>query len=105
MNIGAAAAQRKKVPLKGNIMSDDEAAIKDRLFQLIAEFFNLDPEEISPEISSADIDGWDSIAHVSLLIEIEQSFSIRISTEETANTLNVGDLVSIVLSKLKATNP
>ena len=86
-------------------MSDDEAAIKDRLFQLIAEFFNLDPEEISPEISSADIDGWDSIAHVSLLIEIEQSFSIRISTEETANTLNVGDLVSIVLSKLKATNP
>lgn len=48
---------------------------------------------ITYDTQATDVDGWDSVAHVELIIEIEAEFGIRLTTGETADLPDVGALV------------
>lgn len=50
--------------------------------------------------SADDIDGWDSITHMSLLNEIEKHFSIDFTYKEVRNLQNIGDLINLITSKV-----
>lgn len=49
--------------------------------------------------SSADVDGWDSLSHVRLLLAVERRFTIKIKPLEADRLDNVGSLVDLVLMK------
>lgn len=51
------------------------------------------------EMTAEDVDGWDSLNHVRLIIAVERAFSVRFSTRELTGLKNVGDLASIVQGK------
>ena len=68
--------------------------------QLITQKFEHDGA-ITPATVADDIEGWDSVAHVELIIEIEQRFGIRLTTGEAADLPNVGALVSVVERHLR----
>lgn len=52
-----------------------------------------------PEMTAEDVDGWDSLNHVRLIIAVERAFSVRFSTREITRLKNVGDLANVVLGK------
>ena len=56
--------------------------------------------EIEPDMSPNDIDGWDSMAHVNLIAAVELRFKIKFDTKELRKIRTVGDLGSLVDSKL-----
>jgi acyl carrier protein len=58
--------------------------------------------ELRPETTAADVDGWDSVVHVLLVLASERKFGIRFESSEIANAANVGEFVSLVESKLAA---
>jgi acyl carrier protein len=58
------------------------------------------PVELRPETTAADVDGWDSVVHVMLVLASERKFGIRFESSEIANAANVGEFVSLVESKL-----
>jgi acyl carrier protein len=58
--------------------------------------------ELRPETTAADVDGWDSVVHVMLVLASERKFGIRFESSEIANAANVGEFVSLVESKLAA---
>ena len=58
------------------------------------------PVELRPETTAADVDGWDSVVHVMLVVASERKFGIRFEGSEIANAANVGEFVSLVESKL-----
>ena len=51
---------------------------------------------ISPETTAKDIEDWDSLAHVQLLVAIEKAFGIRFNTGEVASLANVGEMVELI---------
>ena len=51
-------------------------------------------------MTAADVDGWDSITHISLVISIEDHFKIRLSTAEVAGLKNVGEMLGLLKNKL-----
>lgn len=59
----------------------------------------------NPEISllenttADDIDGWDSLSHVNLMLAVENRFNIRFKQKEILSFKNVGDLARCVESK------
>jgi acyl carrier protein len=61
----------------------------------------LDDDEISltAETTAKDVDGWDSLAHVRLMITIESKFHVKFSAAEIGRLKNVGDLISLIKSK------
>ena len=50
-------------------------------------------------MTANDIDGWDSLAHVNLIVAIEAKFNIRFSQKELLTFRNVGDLLSSIRAK------
>ena len=57
---------------------------------------------IGPETTANDIDGWDSQAHVTLVVATEMKFGIRFRTAEFEMLRNVGDFVRLIESKCAA---
>lgn len=57
---------------------------------------------IGPATTSNDVDGWDSLSHVNLIVAVERSFNIRFAQKELLTFRNVGDLHRSIESKITA---
>lgn len=55
--------------------------IDSRLLILIAKHFNLQPENITSNTSKDEIEDWDSLEHIKLILEIEEEFKIKFSLD------------------------
>ena len=58
----------------------------------------LDEDDIvlTPETKARDVEGWDSLAHVRIVVAVEQEFGVRFDMAEITNLDSVGDLVTLV---------
>lgn len=54
---------------------------------------------VTDETTAADIEGWDSLNHITLISEVEDSFGIKLSMKEVLGLKNVGELVDIIEKK------
>ena len=54
--------------------------------------------------TSADVQGWDSITHVRLLLMVETVFKVKFGYLERKQLKNVGDLVDAITLKIESTN-
>ncbi|MDQ2877781.1 MAG: acyl carrier protein [Pseudomonadota bacterium] len=54
---------------------------------------------LGPETTSADIEDWDSIGHIRLVLAIEEKFGIRFEPKEVVGLKNLGDLVDQIARK------
>ena len=71
-------------------------AIWSKLTDIFRDIFEDNQLTISPETTAKDVEGWDSLAHVQLLVAIEKAFGIRFNTGEVANLVNVGEMVELI---------
>jgi acyl carrier protein len=71
----------------------------ERLNEIFCEVFDDDDIKIVPEMTANDVDGWDSLSHVNLIVAIESKFKINFSQKELLTFKNVGDLLSSIRSK------
>lgn len=55
--------------------------------------------ELRDETTGADVDGWDSVAHLMLIVASERKFAVRFEGSEIANAANVGEFVSLIEAK------
>lgn len=77
----------------------DECAIWSALTEIFREIFD-DPQLIiNPETTARDIGDWDSLAHIQLMVAIEQKFGMRFNTGEVASLKNVGEMVALIASR------
>jgi acyl carrier protein len=75
------------------------AEIQAKLSNIFEELFD-EPVELTPELTADDVDGWDSITHVRLMLAIEQEFGIKIAAAEFGEPENVGELIELIERKL-----
>lgn len=76
----------------------------DTLEQLQTVFRSIFEDEdiiISRDTTAQDIESWDSVQNVTLMLEVETEFGVRFSTSEMAYLKNVGDLVDLIEKKRK----
>ena len=55
---------------------------------------------ISRATTANDIEGWDSLANIQMIVAIEKAFSIRFTITEIVQLQNVGDLADLVKSRI-----
>jgi acyl carrier protein len=77
----------------------DEAQIYTRLTQIFEDVFDADAIKLTPELTAKDVDGWDSITHIRLILTIERAFKIKLSTSEIGKLENVGGLVALIKAR------
>ena len=61
----------------------------------------LDNEDISLsyETTAADVEDWDSLNHVQLVVAVERKFKIRFTSQEIQSWKNVDEMLDSILSK------
>jgi acyl carrier protein len=77
----------------------DEPAIWSELTEIFREIFDDSQLTIGPGTSAKNIPDWDSLAHIQLMVAIEQKFGMRFNTGEVASLNNVGEMVALITSK------
>ncbi len=77
----------------------DEQQIYTRLKQVFQDVFDEQSIDLSPETTAKDVDGWDSLTHIRLILTIEKAFKLRFSTSDIGKMGNVGDLVGLIKSR------
>ncbi len=76
---------------------------REEVFQALNEVFrdNFDDEDITlTETTVADdIEEWDSLEHINLIIAIEERFGMKFTMKEVTGMKNVGEMVDIILDR------
>ena len=57
---------------------------------------------VTRELSASQVDGWDSLTHLRLILSVERAFKVKFSAAETGKLQNVGDLADLIESKHRA---
>jgi acyl carrier protein len=68
----------------------------DDLQQVFRRVFDEPDLLITPATTANDVDGWDSLSHVTLILAVEQRFQVRLGTKGLLAMKNVGDLLNEV---------
>ena len=53
-----------------------------------------------PDIRAQDVSGWDSLAHIRFVLEVERGFKVKFATSEIAKFASIGELAKMVEKKL-----
>ena len=77
----------------------DEPEIYARLAGIFQDVFDDDSIQVTPELSAKDVDGWDSLTHIRLILTVERAFKIKFSTSEIGKLENVSDLVRLIQAR------
>lgn len=73
-----------------------EEQIYARLSDIFEQVFDEDLVKVTPELSAKEVDGWDSLTHIRLILTIERAFKVKFSTPQIGKLQNVGDLVALI---------
>jgi len=74
--------------------------ITEKLTSVFREVFDDETIVLSDELTADEVDSWDSLSHVNLIIAIEMAFDIQFKQSEILNFANVGELKESILRKL-----
>jgi len=70
--------------------------IQNELTDVIRDFFDLPQLAVDPSTTAAQVEGWDSVAHVGLIVAVEKAFAVRFTTKEVKSLRTVGDLIALL---------
>ena len=71
-------------------------AIFEELTEIFRDIFDDEEIELTDDTTSDDIEDWDSLEQINLLVAIEKKFSVKFKLDDVSHLANVGDMVSLV---------
>ena len=77
----------------------NEQQIYARMTQIFGDVFD-ENILVTPTLSAKDVDDWDSLSHIRLILTIEKAFNIKFSTSEIGKLENVGELVALIKARI-----
>jgi acyl carrier protein len=70
--------------------------VRERVYKIISQVFNVPIEDINDESSSDDIETWDSLKHMNMVLALEEEFNVQFGEEQVLEMLNVGLIIEIL---------
>lgn len=71
-----------------------------KLNEIFCDVFDEDNLVLEEEMTADDIEGWDSLAQISILATAQDEFNIQLSISDTRHLKNIGALIDIVEQKM-----
>ena len=73
--------------------------VTERLTRVFRNVFQDDSIILNPQMTADDVEGWDSLSHVNLIIAVEIEFGIEFTQAEIRTFENVGALINAIEKK------
>ena len=72
----------------------------EQLNAVFCKVFDNNDIKITPEMTANDIDEWDSLSHINLVVAIEKHFKVKFKNSEIIRWKNVGQMFDSIKEKL-----
>ena len=72
----------------------------EKLQKIFQETFNKPELNLKNDLDASQVDTWDSFNHINLIINVEEEFDIKFSTEEISLVENVGQFKELIKKKI-----
>ena len=77
-------------------MNNNRDELKRRLNEVFRETFDDDSLEIYGEMTARDVEEWDSLMHITLVVATEKEFGLQLNAAEVGQLKNVGEMLDIL---------
>ena len=77
----------------------NELEIIEKLEEIFEDIFD-EEIKISRELTADDIEDWDSLNHINIIVAIESEFGIKFSLDELQLQKTVGDTIDLIIKKI-----
>jgi len=84
--------------MEGHIMNFEQV-IKE-VNEIFIDVLDNDEIELKYETTADDVEDWDSLTHIELIVEIEKHFNIKFTLVEVQNFKNVGEMCEAIVKKV-----
>ena len=72
-----------------------------KLNDIFRDVFDDQAISVKEGTTSEDIDGWDSLLHITLIAEIEDAFSIKFPMKKVISMKNVGEMIDFIQEEME----
>ena len=86
-------------PHEAKETSVETADLYDKLTTVFRDVFAHDTLAIKPELTAKDVEGWDSLNHIRLILSIEKAFGVKFAAHEVVELKNIGQLAELIRKK------
>lgn len=76
------------------------AEINRKLTGIFQDVLDNDALVLRPDLTADQVEGWDSLAHLRLLMGVQKAFGVKFTTPEIGKIKNVGELAALVQDKI-----
>lgn len=73
--------------------------IHPQILQVLQDVLDAPALEVTRATTAEEVDGWDSLAHVRIILTLERALGVRFAAPELARLKNVGDLDNLIRGK------
>jgi acyl carrier protein len=77
-----------------------DAEIHQKLTSIFQDVFDDPILTISDTTTAKDIEDWDSLSHINLIVATEKTFGVSFTTKDVKGLANVGDFIRLIASRL-----
>jgi acyl carrier protein len=74
--------------------------IAEKIKKILSTVLKHEKFEMKDELTATEVDGWDSLSHITIISEVEEEFKIKFKLKELNKLKNIGSLIEIIQSKL-----
>ncbi len=71
----------------------------DAVKETMADVFDLEDLSVTATTTAEDIEEWDSLSNIRLVVAIERRFNVKFKNSEITSLQNVGDLIRLIEAK------
>lgn len=84
-----------------NEVDMDRQEIMERINAIFRDVFDDDTLVIVDSTNAEDIEDWDSLEHINLIMAMEKDFDLKFNLKEVGELANVGEMADLIERKLK----
>ncbi|VIO71731.1 acyl carrier protein [Bradyrhizobium ivorense] len=70
-----------------------------KLTAVFQDVFDEDDLALTPQTTADDVDGWDSLSHIRLVLAVSKAFGVKFSASEIGSLKNVGEFADLIEKK------
>jgi acyl carrier protein len=79
----------------------DSSTIIKEIQPIFRDVLDLPGLQLTRQSNASNVEGWDSLAHVNLVMGIEKRYKIKIALGELQDLKNVGEMADLIQRKLQ----
>lgn len=78
------------------------SSVLSELTSIFEDVMDLDDAELNDDTTADDIEEWDSLSHVRLIVAVERKYSIKFTNAEIESLKRLKDIIDLITAKISA---